>query len=795
MITELFEKSIKTLELPQVLDQLAHQAVCEDAKERCLKLLPSTEPMEVQRLLDETTAAREMMDLYGNPALSHMKPVAAILQRAALGGSLNNRELLRVAAVLRTAREVAAYNGFGAKESILDPLFRSLNANAVLENAITGAIISDEEVADTASATLADIRRHIRAASGKAREVIQKLISSSASKYLQENIVTIRNGRFVVPVKAECKGQVAGLVHDVSSSGSTFFVEPMAAVQANNELKELLLKEEKEVARILAALSAKVADNREEILQDYDLLVQLDVIFARGKLSYRMDAMCPKMVNDGSFCFKKARHPLLDKKKAVPIDLMLGEKFDTLVITGPNTGGKTVTLKTAGLLILMAECGLHLPVADDSTCSVFHEVLADIGDEQSIEQSLSTFSSHITNIVKILDEADENTLVLIDELGAGTDPIEGAALAVSIIEEARSIGAKVAATTHYAELKIYAMTTDGVENACCEFNVETLQPTYRVLIGIPGKSNAFAISRRLGLAEHIIENAANRIDTQNIQFEDVLTQLEKQRQEMEAQKLKAARLRRQMEQDAAAMEESRRIIEEERAKVVEQAKNEARQILDDARNISNRVFHELDGMRKRQKEQDIEATNAERANLRRQLNQAEDKLGERKQQESAPATRPAQAGDTVELVRLGTRAQVVSVNKDGSLQLKAGILNVTARQDEVRVISAAQNGQKKKTPAPRRVNHMSSHQVTRSGAKREIDLRGMLCDEGIALLSQSLDSAVMAHLAGVSIIHGKGTGAMRNAVHQYLRTCKYVKSYRLGRYGEGEDGVTVVELK
>lgn len=795
-MTDLFEKSLHTLELPQVLELLAHQAVCEDAKERCLALRPSVQEAEVLRLLEETTAARNMMDVHGSPAIARLKPVAAILQRASLGGSLNNKELLTVARVLRTAREVNAYSGFGETPTILDPLFRSLTANSVLENKITGAILSEEEIADNASPALADIRRHIRAASGKARDVLQKLISSPTNaKYLQEAIITIRNGRFVVPVKSECKGSVPGLVHDVSATGSTFFVEPMAAVQANNELRELLSKEEKEIARILAALSAECADHKEDILLNYDLLLQLDVIFARGKLSYAMRGMCPRLVEDGSFHFKKARHPLLDAKKAVPITIYLGEGFDTLVITGPNTGGKTVTLKTAGLLTVMAQCGLHIPVDDDSTFSVFHEVLADIGDEQSIEQSLSTFSSHITNIVKILDEADDRTLVLIDELGAGTDPIEGAALAVAIIEEARSIGAKVAATTHYAELKVYAMTTPGVENASCEFNVETLQPTYRLLIGIPGKSNAFAISRRLGLAEHIIENAGKRINSQDVQFEDVLTQLERQRQEMESERMEARRLRRKLEVDAAAMEESRRVIDEERSKVVDKAKNEARQIIDDARNVSNRVFNELDNMKKRQKEQlDAEVANAQRAELRRKLNKAEEKLGERKIQQQEQS-RPAEAGDTVELIRLGTRAQVVSINKDGTLQLKAGILNVTAKQEEVRVVSSAPK-QTGKKPMHRPLRSAAgTHQVTRSGATRELDIRGMMCDEGIALTEQFLDSAVMGHLTGVSIIHGKGTGALRKAVHNYLRTCKYVKSFRLGRYGEGEDGVTIVELK
>ncbi len=476
-MTDLFEKSIRTLELPRVLELLAAQAVSADGKEQCRSLRPSVEEAEVLRLQAETTAARNMMDLNGPPALANVKPVAASLQRADLGGSLNPRELLDIAAVLRTAREVAAYDGVGENPTVLDGMFRSLRVNRYLEDKIYGAILSEEEIADNASPELADIRRHIRLSTGKAREVLQRLISSSAAKYLQEPIITIRQDRFVVPVKAEFKSSVPGLVHDVSATGSTYFIEPMAAVQANNELRELLTKEEVEIARILAALSAEAASFQGDILLDYQLLVELDVIFARAKLSTRMWGMEPTLSGNGSFSFQKARHPLLDPKTAVPIDLRLGSDFDTLVITGPNTGGKTVTLKTAGLLTLMAQCGLHLPVADGSTFAVFREVLADIGDEQSIEQSLSTFSSHITNVVKILEEADDRTLLLYDELGAGTDPVEGAALAVAIIEESRAMGAKLIATTHYAELKQYAMTTPGVQNASCEFDVETLQPT------------------------------------------------------------------------------------------------------------------------------------------------------------------------------------------------------------------------------------------------------------------------------------------------------------------------------
>ena len=793
-MTDLMEKSLQTLEFPAVLELLAAQAVSDETKERVRKIRPSTDRGEVNLLLQETTAARKMMDIHGAPALSNLRPVAASLQRAHLGGVLNTRELLQIASVLRTTRNVASYSGVGEEKTCIHSIFKSLTPNKYLEEKISGAILSEDEISDNASAELADLRRKIRVTSGKAREVLQRIISSSAAKYLQEAIITIRSNRFVVPVKAEFKGSIPGLVHDVSASGSTYFIEPMGAVKANNDLRELLSKEEAEIQRILASLSREAASFREDILQNYDLLLALDLIFARGKLSYQMNGMEPKLVEDGGFVFRHARHPLLDKKKAVPIDLELGQTFDTLVITGPNTGGKTVTLKTAGLLTLMAQCGLHLPVDDGSQVSIFEKVLADIGDEQSIEQSLSTFSSHITNIVKVLGEADDRTLLLFDELGAGTDPVEGAALATAIIEESRSLGAKVMATTHYAELKLYAMTTAGVENASCEFDVETLRPTYRLLIGIPGKSNAFAIARRLGLPEHVIELAGGHLDRQNVQFEDLLSRMERQRQEMEAEKREAARLRLQMEQDAAAAKEHRKRLETERAKLLDGAREEAREILAEARAVSNTVFHELDQMKKKQKEgQDWQNVNQQRSALRQRINQADEKFHTRSlpQEEETP-TRPAQVGDTVELKRMGTRAQVLQVNKDGSLQLQAGILKISAKQSEVRVVDAPKhNAQKQMRRMVRRVQS----QMRASGARPELDIRGMTGDEGVAMVDRFLDDAVMAHLTTVTIIHGKGTGALRQAVQQHLKTCKYVKGFRLGRYGEGETGVTIVELK
>ena len=594
----------------------------------------------------------------------------------------------------------------------------------------------------------------------------------------------------MVPVKAEHKNAIPGLVHDVSSSGSTFFIEPMGVVKANNELRELAAREKKEIERILAELSAQCAAHKEDIGEDYTLLILLDTIFARGQLSLKMEASQPGL-SERYLRLRGARHPLLDKKKAVANDLELGDRFDTLVITGPNTGGKTVTLKTLGLITLMAQCGLHIPAKSDSTVRVFRRVLSDIGDEQSIAQSLSTFSSHMTNIVGILKEADGQTLILFDELGAGTDPVEGAALAAAVIESARELGALVAATTHYAELKVYAMTTPGVENASCEFNVDTLAPTYRLVMGIPGKSNAFAISRRLGLPEEIIDRAAARLDAENVRFEDVLTKLDQQRQEMEKDRAEARRLKLEMEQSAGKAREYRKRLEEERSKVVEKAQAEARAIIQEARDASDLALSELKELKKRQ-DLDWQQENDGRAEARRLRNEAERSIGGAAQEpEAPPPTRPARAGDTVELVSMGTRASVLSVNKDGTLQLQAGILKITAKQDEVRVVEGETQSQKE----ARRIVQRAQHTLRAAAAPSEIDLRGMMTDEAIAVLDRFLDTAMMGKLESVTIIHGKGTGAVRKAVREHLKRSRYIKSFRPGRYGEGEDGVTVAELR
>ncbi len=789
-MTDLFEKSMLTLELPRVLELLSQQAVTEEGRERCLALRPFTDAGDVRRALQETSAAVELISLRGSPSFAGVKPVAGSLQRAEMGGSLNTRELLEVATVLRCARGCIDYYNGSDKATPLDPLFRGLTASRSLEEKITTSILSEEEIADAASPELADIRRHKRATAAKVRDILQKLISSNQSRYLQESIITQRNGRYVVPVKSEFKNEVPGLVHDLSASGGTFFIEPMGVVKANNELRELEAREEKEIERILAELSADCAAKKEDIREDYDFLIMLDVIFAKGTLSLRQRGMEPRIVERGVY-FESARHPLLDRDTAVKNDLRLGEDFDTLVVTGPNTGGKTVTLKTMGLLTLMAQCGLHIPAAGDSRLQVFQRVLSDIGDEQSIAQSLSTFSSHMKNIVGILAQADENTLILFDELGAGTDPVEGAALAAAIIEEARSLGALVCATTHYAELKVYAMTTPGVENASCEFNVETLAPTYKLLIGIPGKSNAFAISRRLGLPDHVIDAATNRVNAENIRFEDVLTQLDVQRQEMEREKEAARLLRRETETYRAEAKTYRDSLEKERQKAVEKARAEARAILEEARRAADETFHELDDMRKRSKaELDAQRVNEARTGLRRRLNEAEDALGAEPERELPPATRPAVQGDTVELVKMpGTRATVLEVKKDGTLQLQAGILKLTATQEEVRV----SEGESKKSA--RKIVERAQRQLRSLGAKPEVDLRGLSGEEAVLELDRFLDQAVLGKLQEVRIIHGKGTGVVRERVREHLKRSPYIRSFRPGKYGEGEDGVTVAELR
>ena len=572
---------------------------------------------------------------------------------------------------------------------MLDRLFTSLHTNKYLEEQIRSAILDEETIADTASSELADIRRKMRLAASKGRQILQRIISSpSYAKVLQEALITQRDGRFVVPVKAECKGSMPGLVHDVSSSGATLFVEPMGVVQANNELKELEAREKKEIDRILRQLSAACAGSMENILWDYDILVHLDVIFARAQLSYQLNASRPEVRRRGGVALRRARHPLLDQAKAVPITVELGEQFDTLVITGPNTGGKTVTLKTIGLLCLMAQCGLHIPADSGSAVRVFHRVLADVGDEQSIEQSLSTFSAHMSNIVQILREVDDKSLLLFDELGAGTDPVEGAALAIAIIESARSQGALIAATTHYAELKTFAMTTAGVENASCEFDVQTLRPTYRLLIGIPGKSNAFAISRRLGLDESVIQAAQAQMDSDSVRFEDVLTQLEEKRQRLEKAQAEADRLWRQREEDARKARTFREQMEKAKDNARTKGEAEAKRIVRQAQAQADEIFAQLDQLRRQQQKQlSFQELNDAKAAVRHSLNQAQDALHihDQPQEPVYTPSRPIEVGDLVELPGVKMAASVLAVNNDGTLLLQAGKMKMTVKAQQVRL--------------------------------------------------------------------------------------------------------------
>ncbi|MEL4105687.1 endonuclease MutS2 [Oscillospiraceae bacterium WX1] len=788
----LYEKSLKTIELPAVLQLLAAEAYTPGAKEAALALTPSDDPWVVRALLAETTAAKTMMVLRGSPSFSGVRDVRSAVRRADRGGVLSTGELLDVAAVLRATADAVAYAaGDRAEKTPIDDLFNALVPNKYLEGKISTSIVAVDDIANSTSAALSDIRRKMRLAGDRVRQTLQKIIASPTyAKALQDPIITLRNDRYVVPVKAEQKSAVPGLVHDVSASGSTLFVEPMAVVQLNNEIRELLSAEKQEIDRILAELSAETATFGEAIIGNVTTLSALDLIFSKAKLSYRLNASEPAISEDGRLNFRRARHPLLDIKTAVPIDVRLGGETDTLVITGPNTGGKTVALKTLGLLSAMAACGLHLPAEDGSSVPVFKNILADIGDEQSIEQSLSTFSAHMTNIVAILEHCTDGSLLLFDELGAGTDPVEGAALAAAIIDNARQKGAVTAATTHYPELKLYAMTTKGVLNAACEFDVETLRPTYKLLIGVPGKSNAFAISARLGLPQEIIRDAARRVDTGSATFEEVLGNLEQLRRDVEDERETTRRLLREATEKAQKADENLAATAREREKAAAIAQREADRILKSARQTADDVMEELKEVRRASSKADgWQKANAMKSDVYRRLNEAESARGNSSWETVAETPqRPVAPGDTVMLVGLGTTATVADISPDGTLSLQAGAMKITARPEEVRLVETPK-AQRQKAVA------QSSAKLHTVGASSEIDLRGMMTDEAIPILERYLDNARLARLQTVTVIHGKGTGALRQAVHQSLRRDSNVKSFRLGRYGEGEMGVTIVELK
>lgn len=755
---DFYEKSLNILELPVVLDMLAAEAVTDGGKEACRSLRPSSDRLEVKNRLAETSAAKEMMVVRGSPSLSGIKDIRPSLSRADLGGSLNTIELLNIARVLQCARLVKGYTSDDKLgKSCIDHLFAALHANRFLEEKITGSIVGEDEIADSASSELANIRRKIRAASARVRDCLQKIISSpSYAKVLQEPIITMRSDRFVVPVKAECKGAIPGLVHDISASGATLFIEPMAAVKANNELRELAAKEKTEIERILAELSADCAAHAEDIASDYSYLITLDGIFARAKLSYKLNGIEPELREKG-VVLRRARHPLLPKDKAVPISLELGEDFDTLIITGPNTGGKTVTLKTIGLLNVMAQCGLHIPADDGSGVPVYRHVLADIGDEQSIEQNLSTFSAHMTNIVHILGECDADSLLLFDELGAGTDPTEGAALAIAVIEHARKMGANVAATTHYAELKVYATNENGIQNASCEFDVETLSPTYKLLVGVPGKSNAFAISERLGLSKEIIDDAKARIGVQNASFEATIEKLEQTRALLERDRAETAKKLREAEESAKKAAFLRAELSVRLEKADEKAKRDAERIIAEARQTAENTFAELDEMRRKMNDDEqTQEINHARSELRRKLNESQGKLKAKapeQPKEEKKSARDVRAGDTVEIKSMGVKAEVIDVNPDGTLNLRAGIMNVKLKPDDVYLIEGHAAKQKKQSVT------LAGSTAPRAAVSPEIDLRGMESIEAVNAAEQYIDSAVMGKLKTVTIIHGKGTGA------------------------------------
>ncbi len=787
------QRHYRALELDKIRKLLAAETACEDAAELALQLTPSVSLSEVQRLLADTDEAFTLMARFGAPSFGGLYNMTNSLRRAEAGGTLNMAELLRVAGVLRTLRGIVDWRSKSAGvKSCLDWRFDSLMPNKYLEDRIYGAILSEEEMSDNASVQLASIRRKIRSASSRVREQLDKMIRSTLyQKYLQDPIVTMRGGRFVVPVKAEFRGEIAGLVHDTSSSGATVFVEPMGVVEANNEVRVLQSQEQAEIERILAELSAETGNFSSGIISGYRAAVELNLIFGKANLGYKMKASLPAVNDKGKILLKKARHPLIDKNRVVPTDIELGIHFDTLVITGPNTGGKTVSLKTVGLLTLMAMCGLMLPVAENSEISVFHQVLADIGDEQSIEQSLSTFSAHMTNIIRIIGQADGNSLILLDELGAGTDPVEGAALAMAILEALRKKGARVAATTHYAELKAYALQTDGVENACCEFDVQTLRPTYRLLIGVPGRSNAFAISLRLGMEEEIVERAKELVSSENTRFEDVVQSLETSRQKLEGERAKAEQAHLEAVRAQKEAQEIRSSIQAEADKEIEKARQQASELVSRTRGQIDALLNEMEELKKQQnKTLSAEQKARLKAGLR-VLEETADPIHGRKDEGPYVLPRPLQVGDTVLLYDIDKQGTVLQLPEGNSqnVLVQAGIIQTRVPLSNLRLVQEKKGKEKRRT-VTRNVTGRAQAKVT-----TELDLRGQTTEEAIMNVDRFIDSALLSGIEQLTVIHGKGTGALRAAVQQHLKRHPSVRSYRLGVFGEGEAGVTIVELK
>ncbi len=786
------------LELDKVLELLARHTSCEDARLAALNLEPQSELASAQALMNQTRDAHMLLARFGGPAFGGLTNVNNALYRADAGSTLSLKELLNVASVLHVIRTISQWRSTNeGVATVLDIYFNALVPNRFLEDSITTAIISEEEIADNASPTLADIRRKIRTQESKVRDQLGKYThNSNFSKYLQDNIITMRNGRYVIPVRNEYRGEVPGLVHDTSSSGATVFIEPMPIVEANNQIKLLKNKEEDEIDRILAELSANVGSFANSIKSSYECAVELNLIFAKAQLAYAMRASVPQLNNEGIIELRRARHPLIDKNKVVPVDISLGTDFDTIVITGPNTGGKTVSIKTIGLMSLMAMCGLMLPVDDRSRISVFDHVLADIGDEQSIEQSLSTFSSHMTKIVSILEEADDRSLVLIDELGAGTDPIEGAALAVSILEQLRNQGAKIAATTHYAELKSYALQTPGVINGSCEFDVQSLKPTYRLLIGIPGRSNAFAISKRLGISDEIIEHAQELVSNENVRFEDVVDRLEQSRAKMEKEREEARKIREEADRELEKAQKLKADIETLRQKELEDAKGQAVRITELAKREAYQLLNDLEMLKKQQAKEKNAAEMARRARavIKKDLNaidSASDPIVALGNDEDYVLPRPLKIGDTVIIADIGNEATVVTLkDKKGLVTVQMGTMKTRVKEENLRLIEKKKSVEKKRTVATGRMESRMNMK-----AQTSVDLRGMTVEEGILELDRYIDHALRMGINEFTVIHGKGTGVLRSAVRDYLKKSKYVKTSRLGTFGEGEDGVSIVTLK
>lgn len=788
-------KNHKTLELDLILEKLAAECSCDDAKDLARGLKPAGDMAEVEMLLQQTEDAFSLLARFGGPSFSGLKNVNNSLHRAAAGGSLNPKELLDIAYCLRALRTLDEWRNHssGVKTS-LDFFFEGITSNKYLETKILSCIVSEEEIADKASDTLFDIRKKIRSKENSIREKLDSLIHSSHyQQFLQEAIITQRNGRFVVPVKAECRGNVPGLVHDTSSTGATVFIEPASVVDANNDIKVLQGKERDEIMRILYELSAESGDFAESIKHSYESAIRLNLIFAKAHLAYKMKATKPILNNEGIICLKKARHPLIDPKKVVATDIALGDEYDTLVITGPNTGGKTVSLKTLGLLTLMTMCGLLIPVADRSRVSVFNNILVDIGDEQCIAQSLSTFSSHMVNIIDIMKKADDKSLILIDELGAGTDPVEGAALAVSIIEALREKGAIIAATTHYAELKAYALDTPGVTNGCCEFDIETLRPTYKLLIGVPGRSNAFAILKHLGMTQDVIDNAKAIVGSDNRDFEAVLEKLEASRHALEEERKVAE----EMTERARKIEEKAQSemdkIETLKARELDKAKREAQKLIDAAERKSSQFLLELDKLKKEQTSSNAtEIARKTRRAVKAQMGEMDDLINPNELADNwdydYKLPRNPVPGDRIVIKGIG-EGEVLEF-KNNNVLVKSGLLKTRVKLSDIMILDKP-----KKKPVKTQHNVYRTSSRADADVKTEIDMRGETVDEALSELGLFIDRCVLNNIEEIRIIHGKGTGALRSAVTDYLKTHPNVSEYRLGRYGEGENGVTIAKLK